>query len=164
MTAPAVPAVTGDPVRDFVNRMAPAAEAVSTRTGIPADLMVAQAALETGWGRYRITTDTGADSHNLFGIKAGDRWQGETTSVLTHEYIDGRRVQVEQRFRVYDSPEAAFDDYARLLSESPRYRGVTAAGSAEQAAQALQAGGYATDPDYASKLIAVIKTGRAAQG
>lgn len=136
------------------------AESASRATGVPAELILAQAALETGWGRYRITTADGGDSHNLFGIKAGAGWRGETSEVTTHEYVNGRRTRVSETFRVYDSAEAAFTDYAQLIRDNPRYAAVLGAGNPEQAARALQAGGYATDPAYADKLIAVMQRSR----
>lgn len=140
----------------FVDQLAGPARDAERRTGVPAPLILAQAALETGWGRHRITTEDGADSHNLFAIKAGAGWQGKTTDVTTHEYIDGQRVKRVERFRVYDSYQEAFADHGRLLTGNGRYAGVLRAGSADQAARALQDGGYATDPAYADKLVAVM--------
>lgn len=145
-------------VQAFIDKLSAPAQAASRRTGVPAELILAQAALETGWGRHEIATADGRNSHNLFGIKAGSRWQGPTTEVVTHEYLNGRRTQVTDTFRVYGSFEEAFTDYARLIGNNPRYSGVVAATSAEQAARALQNGGYATDPAYADKLIAVMGT------
>ena len=147
-----------DHVQVFMNKLAAPAQAASRSTGVPADLILAQAALETGWGRHEIAAADGGNSHNLFGIKAGSRWQGPTTEVATHEYLDGQRTRVTDSFRVYDSFEEAFTDYARLIGDNPRYAGVAAAASPEQAARALQEGGYATDPAYADKLIAVMQT------
>jgi len=155
-TATPVPAA---PAR-FLARLREPAEAAARAAGLSAELMLAQAALETGWGRYRIARADGSDSHNLFGIKAGGDWRGETTSVVTHEYVAGERVRVEARFRVYDSYEMAFADYARLVGGNPRYQAVAAAASAEQAARELQAAGYATDPAYADKLISLIARSR----
>ncbi|RTR04390.1 flagellar assembly peptidoglycan hydrolase FlgJ [Halomonas nitroreducens] len=163
-TAEAVPRASAPPreapahVRDFLDRLAGPARAASRASGVPAELILAQAALETGWGRHEIATADGGNSHNLFGIKAGSAWQGETTEILTHEVVDGRRQAVRDRFRVYGSFEEAFTDYARLIGGNPRYAGVVAADSADQAARALQQGGYATDPAYADKLIAVMDT------
>ncbi|WP_458525002.1 flagellar assembly peptidoglycan hydrolase FlgJ [Onishia taeanensis] len=145
-------------VEDFRAELEAPAQRASRATGVPAELILSQAALETGWGRYAISTDSGGNSHNLFGIKAGRDWSGETTEVKTHEVIDGERVAMTDRFRVYDSYEAAFTDYARLIGDNPRYAGVLTAPDAERAAHALQAGGYATDPRYADKLIAVMDT------
>ena len=145
-------------VQAFVDKLEGPARAASRQTGVPAELILAQAALETGWGRHEIATAEGRNSHNLFGIKAGSRWQGPTTEVVTHEYLNGQRTRMTDTFRVYGSFEESFTDYARLISDNPRYAGVVSAGSAEQAARALQAGGYATDPAYADKLIAVMGT------
>ena len=145
-------------VQAFVDKLEVPARAASRETGVPAELILAQAALETGWGRHEIATADGRNSHNLFGIKAGSRWQGPTTEVATHEYLNGKRTRVNDTFRVYGSFEESFTDYARLISDNPRYAGVVTAGSADQAARSLQAGGYATDPAYADKLIAVMGT------
>lgn len=145
-------------VGHFIQTLAAPAQAASATTGVSAELILAQAALETGWGRHEIATRSGNNSHNLFGIKAGSHWQGETTDIVTHEYINGRRTPVVDTFRVYDSFEHAFTDYARLIGSNPRYAGVVQAPTAEQAARELQRGGYATDPLYADKLVAVMKS------
>lgn len=143
-------------VSDFLARLQEPALAASRASGVPAELILAQAALETGWGRYRITTASGGDSHNLFGIKAGSRWQGATTAVTTSEYVDGQEQKRVERFRVYGSYTESFADYARLIGNNPRYASVVAAPNAAQAAHALQRAGYATDPAYADKLVAVM--------
>lgn len=156
--SPAVNSRAPDHVQRFLATLTAPAQAASNTTGVPAELILAQAALETGWGRHEITTQHGTNSHNLFGIKAGSHWQGKTTDVVTHEYIDGRRTQVVDAFRVYDSFEHAFTDYANLIGNNPRYAGVVQAANAEQAARELQRGGYATDPQYANKLVAVMNT------
>lgn len=145
-------------VAEFLHELHGPAQAASRTTGVPAELILAQAALETGWGRHEIPTADGNNSHNLFGIKAGSQWQGETTDITTTEYVDGRAVKMVDRFRVYDDFEAAFTDYARLIGDNPRYAGVVTASNADNAARALQAGGYATDPAYADKLIAIMDT------
>ncbi len=147
-----------DHVQRFLDKLATPAQAASRVSGVPAELILAQAALETGWGRHEIATRQGGNSHNLFGIKAGSHWRGETTDIVTHEYINGRRTQVVDTFRVYDSFEHSLTDYANLIGKNARYEGVVQAASAEQAAYALQQGGYATDPRYAQKLIAVMNT------
>jgi len=145
-------------VEDFVNRLAGPAQRAERSSGVPAELILAQAALETDWGRKRIRSASGTDSHNLFGIKAGGGWQGETTQVLTTEYVGDQAQKQEERFRVYPSEDAAFDDYARLIRGRPGYAAARTAADSAQAAQALQQGGYATDPRYADKLIAVMAT------
>lgn len=147
-----------DHVQRFMEKLAVPAQAASAASGVPAELILAQAALETGWGRHEIPTHQGGNSHNLFGIKAGNHWQGETTDIVTHEYINGQRTQVVDTFRVYDSFEHSLTDYANLIGNNPRYAGVVQAANAEQAAHALQQGGYATDPRYAQKLVAVMST------
>ncbi|HET7312721.1 flagellar assembly peptidoglycan hydrolase FlgJ [Salinisphaera sp.] len=144
-------------VRDFVQRLQAPAAMAAGRTGLSARLILAQAALETGWGRHEITTDNGAPSFNVFNIKA-DGWDGAATEVVTHEYADGAMRATRAGFRVYDSYDQAFSDYARLIDSSPRYAAARRADTPEAAARALQDGGYATDPDYADKLVAVMKS------
>lgn len=147
-----------DHVQRFMDKLAVPAQAASRASGVPAELILAQAALETGWGRHEIPTQQGGNSHNLFGIKASSHWQGETTDIVTHEYINGQRTQVVDTFRVYDSFEQSLTDYANLIGNNPRYADVVQAANAEQAAHALQRSGYATDPRYAQKLVAVMST------
>ena len=142
--------------RAFIDRIGAPARAAARASGVPAELIIAQAALETGWGQRRIPAADGRDSHNLFGIKAGAEWNGAVTEVRTHEYIDGKRQVQTARFRVYPSYEQAFTDYARLIARSPRYAAVRSAPDAHAAARALQQGGYATDPAYADKLGAIL--------
>lgn len=143
----------------FVQRHQNAAARVAAESGIPADFMLAQAAHETGWGRREIRGRDGANSYNLFGIKAGAGWTGPTVTVTTTEYIDGRPRKVEGRFRAYASYEESFRDYARLIGSSPRYAGVMrATDDAGAFAVGLQRAGYATDPEYANKLKRVIQT------
>lgn len=143
-------------VTDFLDRLQAPARRASRASGVPAELILAQAALETGWGRRQIATASGGDSHNLFGIKAGSQWRGATADVLTTEYVDGQAQRRVERFRAYPSLDAGLADYARLIGGNPRYAGVVAAPDAAQAARALQQAGYATDPAYADKLIAVM--------
>ena len=143
----------------FVQQHSDAAQVASAATGIPAAFMLAQAALETGWGKREIIGRDGMASHNLFGIKAGTNWNGPTVEVMTTEFIAGRSQKRVQAFRAYASEAESFADYARLMKDSPRYAAVTAAGSdAKGFAQGLQKAGYATDPAYADKLGRVINT------
>lgn len=145
-------------VAAFVERMLPHAQAASAVTGIPPRFMVAQAALETGWGRSEMRDADGRNSFNLFGIKAGSNWSGRTVDVVTTEYIDGKPQKQVERFRAYDSYAESFRDYASLLSGNTRYRNVIAQGQdAAGFAQGLQQAGYATDPAYARKLTGVIR-------
>jgi flagellar protein FlgJ len=130
---------------------------------VPATFIVGQAAHESGWGRREIATADGQPSFNLFGIKAGSAWKGETVETMTTEVIGGVARRVVQRFRAYGSYEEAFADYAKLLSTSPRYaKGVVGESDPARFAQALAAGGYATDPQYAAKLERVIASAQAA--
>jgi flagellar protein FlgJ len=147
---------TPEHIRSFVTAMSGAARAASDASGVPLKLMLGQAALESGWGTREIRGADGTPSHNLFGIKAGPGWNGKVVQVLTTEYQDGVARKVMQPFRAYDSYQESFDDYARLISQSQRYQDVMAAPSPEAAALQLQDAGYATDPDYASKLISIM--------
>ncbi len=148
------------PRETFVARLTPHAEAVARELGVTPRAVLAQAALETGWGEHVIRRADGSSSHNYFGIKAANGWRGEVVSVPTTEYVDGRAVTVEARFRAYDSAAAAFADYGRFISENPRYREALANGTDEaRYAHGLAAAGYATDPRYAEKIIAIIETG-----
>lgn len=141
----------------FVARHAPAARAAEAVTGVPAHFMLGQAGHESGWGAREIKAAGGAPSHNLFGVKAGAGWSGPVAEVTTTEYLDGQPRKLVAKFRAYASYDEAFRDYARLLQSSPRYAdALGSAGSAERFAQALQRGGYATDPAYAEKLTRAI--------
>lgn len=151
----------------FIQQHDAAAKAVAAESGIPAHFMLAQAAHETGWGRAGIRHKDGSSAHNLFGIKAGRDWKGKVAEVTTTEYINGEPRKVTAKFRAYDSPEASFRDYARLISSNRRYAAAfeavqqaepAQAGLAQRFARHLQAAGYATDPDYAAKLGRVINT------
>lgn len=141
----------------FVDRVADAARSASEATGVPRALIVAQAALESGWGRREIRGADGAPSFNLFGIKADRSWRGPVTEAVTTEFVDGAMQRVTARFRAYGSYEEAFADYAKFLTGNPRYARVLAAPDAEQAAAALQHAGYASDPNYAGKLVRLMR-------
>jgi len=157
---PAAPARSGDApahVEAFVQRLLPHAEAASASTGIPARFMLGQAALESGWGKVEIRGADGQNSHNLFGIKAGAGWKGQTVDIVTTEYVNGKPQKQVESFRAYDSYADSFRDYARLLRSNARYQNVIAQGQdAAGFAQGLQQAGYATDPNYAQKLMSVI--------
>lgn len=149
---------------NFVQQHAEVARQVERSSGIPAGFMLGQAGHETGWGRREIKASNGAPSHNLFGIKAGAGWTGKTAEVTTTEFINGVAQKRVARFRAYDSYADAFKDYARLINESPRYaKAREQTGSAHAYASGLQKAGYATDPDYASKLSRAIDTTLAIQ-
>lgn len=142
--------------REFVNRVWPHAVEASRSTGIPPQFLVAQSALESGWGRGEIRKADGSPSFNLFGIKAGASWRGATVEATTTEYVNGEPQKVVERFRAYDSYEEAFRDYASLLRNNPRYSGVIGSQDGTEFARRLQQAGYATDPMYADKLSRII--------
>jgi len=138
---------------DFVRRMWPSAVLAQQSTGVPAEFIVGQAALESGWGRHEIRRADGAASFNLFGIKAGTAWRGDTVDATTTEYIDGKARKQLERFRAYGSYAEAFRDWATVIAGSPRYAQVLRAGAtAEGFAGGMQRAGYATDPSYGAKL------------
>lgn len=145
-----------DHVVDFVSKMSRAANLASQESGVPARLIMGQAALESGWGKREIKHPDGSTSYNLFGIKAGSSWKGQVVNVLTTEYEDGVAKKVTQPFRAYASYEESFSDYARLIGNSPRYEAVTQARNEIDAARKIQDAGYATDPRYAQKLIGIM--------
>jgi flagellar protein FlgJ len=145
-------------VEAFVQKLLPHAQAASASTGIPARFMLGQAALETGWGKAEIRGADGQNSHNLFGIKAGAGWKGRTVDVVTTEYVNGTPQKQVESFRAYASYADSFRDYASLLQNNARYQNVIAQGQdAAGFAQGLQQAGYATDPNYAQKLMSVIR-------
>ena len=143
---------------DFVNQLAPLARKVGAESGIDPRLLLAQAALETGWGQHLIASGAGGNSHNLFGIKADEGWQGGKVTVATTEYRDGRPLKQVAAFRAYPSYAASFRDYVSFLKANPRYQSVLEkAGNPQAYAQALQASGYATDPAYGKKIQDILK-------
>lgn len=143
-------------VRDFVNEVWPHAVEASRSTGIPPQFMVAQVALETGWGEKQLRHADGTPSHNLFNIKAGSNWKGRTVDLNVTEYAGGQAYTEASRFRSYASYAESFRDYARLMNNSPRYAEVRGQTDAAGFARGLQAAGYATDPMYADKLTRII--------
>lgn len=155
----ATPRIPEKSAAGFVNQHTASAKAAEASTGIPANFMISQAALESGWGKKEITAADGTPSNNLFGIKAGANWKGPVAEVMTTEYIGGKAQKVMQKFRAYASHAESFADYAKLIKDSPRYASVVASGAdAKGFAQGLQRAGYATDPAYADKLSRVINT------
>jgi flagellar protein FlgJ len=145
-------------VRAFQDKLADAAEEAEKVTGVPAKFMMGQAALETGWGKRVIRNQDGSSSNNLFGIKAGPGWKGKVATAVTTEYVNGKPHNRVEKFRSYASHADAFKDYAKMLSNNPRYEKVLAhGGDASAFAHGLQRAGYATDPQYAAKLSRIIK-------
>jgi peptidoglycan hydrolase FlgJ len=144
-------------VQSFVDSIKPHAEAAAKTLGIPAHLIIAQAGLETGWGRRQPVNADGAVSHNLFGVKAGLGWSGAAIAARTTEFVQGAAQRTVERFRAYDSYGSAFRDFARVLAGN-RYADARANAADPVAyAKSLQRAGYATDPNYADKLTRAIR-------
>lgn len=141
---------------EFVNRVWPHAVEASRVTGIPPQFMVAQAALETGWGKHEMLNPDGSSSFNLFGIKAGRSWTGAVVQAETTEFVNGQETRQLASFRAYPSYAEAFRDYANLLRSNPRYGAVIGSQDGTEFANRLQQAGYATDPQYADKLSRII--------
>jgi flagellar protein FlgJ len=148
-----------DSIRSFVDKLRPAAEAAAKAIGLPVQYLLAQAGLETGWGKQQPKDAATGDSHNLFGIKAGQAWRGNVVEARTHEVVDGVKVATRAKFRSYDSYESAFGDFVKVIGHSRRYAPALAQAADPAAyATALQKGGYATDPAYAAKLARAIRS------
>jgi len=155
--APAANASLQGQVDEFVGRMGASAQVASTASGVPAPLILAQAALESGWGKREIRADDGTQSFNLFGIKADRSWKGPTVETTTTEYVGGEPQKVRAKFRAYASYDEAFTDYARFITRNPRYANVLATDDPHEAAHGLQRAGYATDPKYGEKLVRIMQ-------
>lgn len=141
---------------NFISQVWPEAEAAARQLGVHPVSLVAQAALESNWGRSVPRGADGTSSHNLFGIKAGSRWSGASVTAATAEYQAGSATSTSAAFRAYASPAESFQDYVALLRGNPRFSAALGSGtSVSSFASALQQGGYATDPDYAQKVTAV---------
>ena len=155
------PAATiGQNAAEFIGRILPTIRSAAAALGLNPVGMLAQAALETGWGRRMARTTSGAPSLNLFGIKADDQWSGARATAATLEFAGGVATPRRAAFRAYDSVEDSVRDFAKLLQDSPRYRGVIAAGKDLQGYIAgIAKSAYATDPDYANKLNEIVASG-----
>jgi flagellar protein FlgJ len=148
-----------DPV-SFIKSLLPAAQKILEKTPMQPVMLVAQAALETGWGKKVINKADGSSSHNLFGIKADDRWQGEKANVQTLEYKDGVAKKQNAQFRAYESVEDSMRDYIKFLASDSRYsQALQNADNPKKYFESLQNAGYATDPDYAKKIVKIIDSG-----
>lgn len=143
--------------KDFVTSIWSHAGEASAATGIPAHLLVAHAALESGWGRSEPLHADGSPSFNLFGVKAGSSWKGDSVEVATTEYINGKPIATTARFRAYGSYREAFSDYAALIKSNPRFNGLQGVTNGTEFADSLQQSGYATDPMYSAKLLRIIQ-------
>ena len=137
---------------EFIMRLTTAAVASAKATGVPASITIAQAALESGWGESALTKM----GNNLFGIKADSLWRGQTLTMTTKEFIKGQWVVVPALWRKYPRWQDSIDDHAAFLKLNPRYKPCFLCTTAQAFAHALTQTGYATDPDYANKLIALM--------
>ncbi len=145
--------------KDFVTALIPEAKRVQEKINVPFEVVIAQAALETGWGQKIIKTDNGESSNNLFNIKADSRWDGEQTQKETLEFENGAMVKKREPFRVYESLSQSVNDYLKLLTGSERYQGALENSTdVEQFLHNLQSAGYATDPNYAKKIMGTLRT------
>ncbi|EJL03854.1 MULTISPECIES: flagellar assembly peptidoglycan hydrolase FlgJ [Pseudomonas] len=138
---------------EFVNAMLPMAKEAADRIGVDPRYLVAQAALETGWGKSVMRQPDGSSSHNLFGIKASQGWKGDSARAITSEFRNGEMVKETAEFRSYASYRDSFHDLVNLLQSNSRYQDVLkSADKPEQFVRELQKAGYATDPNYAKKI------------
>tara|TARA_R110002095_G_scaffold97941_5_gene86000 strand:+ start:1945 stop:2940 length:996 start_codon:yes stop_codon:yes gene_type:complete len=146
-----------DSPEQFIQQLMPVAEGVAAAAGVAPEMLVAQAALETGWGKYLPRHTDGSSSHNLFGIKADQRWSGERVTTTTLEFRDGLAQREKAAFRAYGSYEQSMQDYVQFLSQSPRYQAaLEQAHDPRSYTQQLQLAGYATDPDYSNKIMGIL--------
>jgi len=137
---------------EFIMRLTPGAVASAKATGVPASISIAQAALESAWGESGLAKM----GNNLFGIKADSLWRGPTLTMNTKEFIKGQWVVVPALWRKYPSWQASIDDHPAFLKRNPRYKACFTCTSAPAFAKALAQAGYATDPEYANKLIVLM--------
>jgi len=136
----------------------PYAKKAAAIIGVSPQTLIAQAALETGWGQKIVADDKKSTSFNLFNIKADKRWNGEQVDVNTIEYREGVALKEKASFRAYDSFEESFSDFSQFIKNSPRYeKALDNVGNSASFLQELQQAGYATDPNYASKIMSVLK-------
>ncbi|WP_324615261.1 flagellar assembly peptidoglycan hydrolase FlgJ [Dyella amyloliquefaciens] len=142
--------------QEFVKQLAPYAQEAAEKLGVSVRAVLAQAALETQWGKHMPSRSNGNTSNNLFGMKAGSSWDGEKVSVPTLEFEDGVAVHRRAQFRSYNNPGESFNDYAQLIADNPRYaKALNHGEDVVGFARGLVSGGYATDPSYAQKIVAI---------
>jgi flagellar protein FlgJ len=167
LSQPVVPK-TGDSTFDspgqFVEKLWPLAEKTAQKLGISPEMLLSQAALETGWGKHVISDDQNS-SYNLFNIKAGSGWSGDRVEKVSVEYIYGKAIRQKSAFRSYDSFEQSFKDYADFIQSSPRYKNaLNMANKVEQSLhdksyiKGIHEAGYATDPNYSDNVLRVLNS------
>jgi flagellar protein FlgJ len=142
--------------QEFVKELAPYAQKAAEKLGVSVRAVLAQAALETQWGKHMPSHSNGDTSNNLFGMKAGSSWDGQKVSVPTLEFEEGVAVHRRAQFRSYNNPGESFNDYAQLIADNPRYsKALNHGEDVVGFARGLVNGGYATDPSYAQKIVAI---------
>lgn len=145
--------------KDFVSALTKPAQKVQQELGVPFEVVIAQAALETGWGKKIIKDNNGTSSNNLFNIKADSRWDGDKVAKDTLEFEQGNMVKKSAPFRMYESLNDSVNDYVNFLSTNDRYQNALEnSKNVEHFLQGLQKAGYATDPQYANKIMATLRT------
>ncbi len=147
------------PGYEFVNQLLPFAKKAAKELGVDEKVLLSQAALETGWGKSIIKADDGTSSYNLFNIKADKSWQGQQVKIGTLEFREGLVRKETAGFRAYGSYQESFDDYVKFIKNNPRYATAMAkAQNPERYMSELQQAGYATDPDYAIKVMKIYQS------
>lgn len=146
-----------DSKESFFRVLLPIAKQVSENTGFPPEVLLAQSALETGWGKFVMNRVNGKSSYNLFGIKADNRWDGDTVISNTLEYHDGIAVKSSEKFRAYSSYSESMKDYVGFIKSNPRYQdAVRVLDNPNQYFESIQQAGYATDPNYSNKVNKIL--------
>lgn len=149
-----------DSREDFVTELWPHAERAAQKLGVDPRVLVAQAALESGWGQHVMQHGNGHSSNNLFGIKADTRWDGDQVRAKTMEFRNGALAREQAAFRAYASPAESMADYADFISSNPRYQDAIGTADPQRYALELQRAGYATDPAYAHKIVSILTNDR----
>ena len=141
----------------FIQQIYTMAKQAAEKLGVEPEVLIAQAGLETGWGK-KITRIGDHSSFNLFNIKADKRWQGDSVTVQTLEVHQGMPVKEYAAFRCYDNPQQSFDDYVAFINNNPRYEEARQADDSESYIHALAQAGYATDPQYGEKILSILNS------
>jgi flagellar protein FlgJ len=144
---------------DFVKKLWTTANIAAGILGVHPEILLAQAALETNWGKSILQHSNGRSTHNLFNIKAGNDWNKDTTSINSVEQKQGVLVKEKSTFRSYSSFTDSFFDFVNLLKQNGRYSDVlNKVSDPRQFIQALQKAGYATDQNYADKILKIFSS------
>jgi len=155
--SPVAPQPSFSSARDFVEKLLPLANQAAKELGASPTMLIAQAALETGWGQKIVNKQPDQSSFNLFNIKADKRWDGAQANVSTLEYRDGIAVREKAQFRAYDDFSQSFSDFTDFIQQSPRYQpALEKVSNPASFLQGIQQAGYATDPNYANKVMAIL--------